>query len=114
MTASDCIFCKVFDKKISAKIEYEDEEILAFYDINPQAPVHLLMIPKKHIEKMSEMDAKDTPLFGRLIYKAGQIAAQKNWTDYRLIFNNGVEAGQSVFHIHLHLLSGRKMHWPPG
>lgn len=111
---SDCLFCKIIEKKIPAKIEFENDDFLAFYDINPQAPVHLLIIPKKHIEKIGELQTSDASLIGRLILCAKQIAESKNWKDYRLLFNNGVESGQTVFHIHLHLLSGRKMTWPPG
>ena len=111
---TECLFCSIIDKKIKAKIEYEDENILAFYDINPQAPVHILVIPKKHIDKISSLTEKDSELVGKVILGAKKIAAGKGWNDYRLLFNNGPEAGQTVYHIHLHLLSGRKMHWPPG
>ncbi len=114
MNTSDCLFCKVLERKIPAKVEYEDDKLLAFYDINPQAPVHLLLVPKKHIEKISDLEENHIALTGSLIYKAARIAEKNHWTDYRLVFNNGAQAGQSVFHIHLHLLSGRKMRWPPG
>ena len=109
-----CLFCQIVDKKIPAKILYEDAETLAFYDINPQAPVHLLIIPKKHLAQVSDLSEKDTALAGTLIQTAKKIAAENSWKNYRLVFNNGEEAGQSVFHIHLHLLSGRRMSWPPG
>ncbi len=112
--ASECIFCKILKKQIPAKIEYEDDKVLAFYDINPQAPVHLLVIPKKHTEKISDLKDADDRMIGNLILTAKNIAAQKGWGHYRLIVNNGEEAGQSVFHIHLHLLSGRQFAWPPG
>ncbi|MSR78288.1 MAG: histidine triad nucleotide-binding protein [Candidatus Omnitrophica bacterium] len=111
---SDCLFCKIIEKKIPAKIEYEDPEFLAFYDIHPQAPSHLLIIPKKHIEQIGDLQDVDETLIGRLILRAKQIAKKNSWKDYRLVFNSGLEAGQTVFHIHLHLLSGRKMDWPPG
>jgi histidine triad (HIT) family protein len=111
---SDCLFCKIICKEIKGKIEYEDEEFLVIHDINPQAPTHLLIMPKKHIESISAMQDSDSGLMGQLIHRAKQIAAAKGWEHYRLVFNNGSEAGQSVFHIHLHLLSGRRMHWPPG
>ena len=111
---SDCLFCKMIDKKISAKIEHEDKKVLVIQDINPQAPTHLLVIPKKHIERIDDMEEGDAELIGNVIYCAKQIAAQKGLEHYRLVFNNGSGAGQSVFHIHLHLLSGRRMQWPPG
>ena len=111
---SDCLFCKMIRGEIKPKIEHEDEEVLAIHDINPQAPHHLLVIPKKHIAKIGETTAPDAPLLGSLIFQARQIAARRGWEDYRLVFNNGAEAGQSVFHVHLHLLAGRRMTWPPG
>ncbi len=100
--------------EIKAKIAYEDTDLFAIHDINPQAPVHILVIPKKHIEKISDLQAQDAGLIGKVVRGAQNIAAQNDWKDFRLVFNNGVEAGQSVFHIHLHLLSGRRMNWPPG
>lgn len=111
---SDCLFCRMIDKQIPAKIEYEDEGVFAIHDINPQAPVHLLIMPKKHIARVDEMDCSDISVLGNLIFQAKQIASQKGWTDFRLVFNNGLQSGQSVFHIHLHLLAGRRMTWPPG
>ncbi len=110
----DCLFCRMIRKEIQAKVEYEDENVLAIHDIHPQAPQHLLVIPKKHIAKIGDMDISDAPLLGNLIFQARQIAVRCGLEDYRLVFNNGAGAGQSVFHIHLHLLSGRRMHWPPG
>ena len=110
----DCLFCRMIRKEIPAKIECEDESVLAIHDIHPQAPHHILVIPKKHIEKVAEAEASDAPALGNLIFQARQIAACHNWEDYRLVFNNGAAAGQSVFHIHLHLLAGRRMNWPPG
>ena len=110
----NCLFCRMIKKEIKCKIEYEDEKTFAIHDINPQAPVHLLVMPKRHIESISGMEAADAGLIGEVIHRAKQIAASKGWEHYRLVFNNGAESGQSVFHIHLHLLSGRKMHWPPG
>lgn len=111
---SDCLFCKIIEKKIPAKIEYEDKDVLAFYDISPQAPTHLLFIPKKHLEKISVVSSEDELLIGKVIFCAKKIAEKKGWKDYRLVLNNGLEAGQTVFHLHFHLLSGRKMNWPPG
>ena len=111
---SECVFCKIIAKQIPARIEEEDAETVAFYDVNPQAPVHLLIIPRKHIDKIGSLEKFDADSAGKLILKARDIAAKKGWQDYRLVFNNGIEAGQTVFHIHLHLLSGRRMNWPPG
>ncbi len=111
---SDCLFCRMVRKEIPAKIEFENEEVLAIHDINPQAPHHLLVIPKKHIAKISEMETGDASAAGNVVLQAKEIAARRGWEDYRLVFNNGAGAGQSVFHIHLHLLAGRRMTWPPG
>jgi len=112
---TDCIFCQIAEHKMSAKIAYEDDEVVVFHDISPQAPVHLLVIPRKHIARISEMDAGDAKLVGHMIYTAKQQAEKLNLANgYRLVFNNGREGGQHVFHIHLHLLGGRSMHWPPG
>lgn len=111
---ANCLFCRMISGEIKAKVAYEDQDLLAIHDINPQAPVHLLILPKKHIEKISDLKEQDTELMGKLICGAQKIAAQNSWKDYRLVFNNGAESGQSVYHIHLHLLSGRRMSWPPG
>ena len=109
-----CLFCKIIQKEIKAHIEYEDDDFLAFYDIHPQAPIHILIIPKKHIESISGMKESDSPLMGKLIHLAKQIADKNKWAGFRFVFNNGAGAGQSVFHVHGHLLSGRPMKWPPG
>ena len=109
-----CLFCQIVERKISAKLVYEGKEVEAFYDIHPQAPVHILIIPKKHIAGVSEAGKEDQALLGELILVAGEIARKQNIADYRLIFNNGEQAGQSVFHAHLHLLGGRRFNWPPG
>ena len=101
-------------KEVKAKIEYEDEDVLAIHDINPQAPVHLLIMPKQHVARIDGLEESDAATIGKIIIRAKQIAEKHGWKDYRLVFNNGPEAGQSVYHIHLHLLSGRRMHWPPG
>ena len=111
---SDCLFCRVVRGEIKSKRAYEDPEVLAIHDINPQAPVHLLVMPKKHIEKVGDLSESDIELMGKVIYQAKRIAQEAGWEDYRLVFNNGPMSGQSVFHIHLHLLSGRRMSWPPG
>ena len=111
---ASCLFCKMIAGEIKAKVEYQDDTLYAIHDINPQAPAHVLVIPKKHIEKISDLGPEDAGLMGKVICGAQKIAAKNSWKDYRLVFNNGAEAGQSVFHIHLHLLSGRRMTWPPG
>ena len=111
---SACLFCRMISGDIKAKVEYQDEDLLAIHDINPQAPFHLLVIPKKHVEKISDLKEEDSSLSGKLILGAKKIAEKNGWKDYRLVFNNGPEAGQSVYHVHLHLLSGRRMGWPPG
>ena len=111
---TDCLFCRMINKEIKAKIEHEDDEMFAIHDINPQAPVHLLIMPKKHIDRISNMKTSDAGLIGRVIDTAKEIAKKNGWDYYRLVFNDGSESGQSVFHIHLHLLAGRLMKWPPG
>ena len=111
---SDCLFCRIAGKEISAKVEYEDPKVIAIHDINPQAPVHLLVIPKRHMARIAELGPEDASFIGEVIVTAKEIARKKGWSDYRLVFNNGPESGQSVYHIHLHLLSGRRMQWPPG
>ena len=111
-----CLFCSIAEKKIPAIIVFEDEEILAFHDINPQAPTHILIIPKKHIATIDEAEPIDGLLLGRMVLVAQQIAREKgfNQEGYRLVFNVNPGGGQVVYHIHLHLLGGRQMMWPPG
>jgi len=109
------IFGKIINKEIPANIVYEDEHCLAFRDINPQAPTHVLLIPKKEIPRLADATAEDVPLLGHMMVAAGKIAAQLGVGDaFRLVVNNGAEVGQSVFHLHLHILGGRRMTWPPG
>lgn len=109
------IFGKVIRREIPADIVYEDELCLAFRDINPQAPTHVLVIPKKEIDMLSNAKAEDQALLGHMVLAAGKIARQLGVGDaFRLVINNGAEAGQSVFHLHLHILGGRKLRWPPG
>ena len=111
----DDLFLKIIHKEIPANIIFEDEDILAFEDINPQAPTHILIIPKKHIAKLSDADTSDQKLLGHMLIKANEIAANlKLDNTFRLVINNGANAGQSVFHLHMHLLSGRSFSWPPG
>lgn len=114
----DCIFCKIIKKEAPAEIIYEDEKVLVFKDINPQAPIHFLIIPKKHISGIQEMKEEDIEIVGYMFYIARKIAESLNLNNYdrgyRLVFNVGKFAGQSVFHLHLHFLAGRKFRWPPG
>jgi len=113
---SDCIFCKIANREIG-KLVYEDEEIAAFDDLNPQAPVHVLVIPKKHISRLSDVtDEGDACLMGRILVAANKIAAERGITEagYRVVVNCNEGAGQSVWHVHFHLLGGRGMTWPPG
>jgi histidine triad (HIT) family protein len=112
----DCIYCKIIQGDLPSKKVYEDDDLLAFEDINPAAPEHVLLIPKKHIETLNDVAEPDAPLLGRLLIAAKQIAAERNLsTDgYRLVLNCMPGAGQTVFHIHFHLLGGRIFTWPPG
>jgi histidine triad (HIT) family protein len=111
-----CIFCKIIEKKISAKIVHEDEHSIALEDINPQAPIHILILPKKHIRDIHSIKHSDRELIGHLFFVAQTLAETRglNKGGYRMVINNGRDAGQTVFHIHLHLLSGRAFSWPPG
>ena len=111
---TQCLFCEIAAGKIPSKKVDETNFLFAFHDIHPQAPVHILIIPKKHISKLSELTAGDVQLMGEITAFANQIASIQKLTDYRLVVNNGAEAGQTVFHLHVHLLAGRKMNWPPG
>ena len=111
----DCLFCKIGAKKIPSKIVYEDDRIFAFEDINPQAPTHLLICPRKHLVSLADAAAEDESLLGHILLVAAQLARDRKLEDgYRTVFNNGAGAGQSVFHLHLHLLGGRGFRWPPG
>ena len=112
----NCLFCKIVDKEIPAKIVYEDEHVLAFEDLNPQAPVHILVIPKKHISTSLDIQEEDNELIGRMSRAASAIAKEKGIAEngFRTVMNCNRDAGQTVFHIHLHLIGGRAMHWPPG
>lgn len=110
----DCLFCKIVAGAIPSTKVYEDETVYAFNDINPGAPTHVLIIPKKHIAKVAEASLADEAVLGHLFGVARDIAAAKGLEHYRLVVNNGEGVGQSVFHIHLHLFAGRPMAWPPG
>ena len=112
---TDTIFQKIIDREIPADIIYEDELSLVFKDVNPIAPTHLLIIPKKKIEKASDAGEEDQELLGHLLLVAGKVARQLNIEDaFRLVINNGADAQQTVFHLHIHLISGRQFTWPPG
>ncbi len=113
---ADCIFCKIAAKEIPAKLAYEDKEVIAFHDINPQAPVHLQIIPKCHIARVSELTSDTIYLLGKMVLKANQLAKELAIAEpgYRLVVNCNPGAGQSVYHLHLHLLGGRPLRWPPG
>ncbi|MDR0642248.1 MAG: histidine triad nucleotide-binding protein [Treponema sp.] len=113
---SDCIFCKIVKGEIPAGKIYEDEELLAFHDVNPQAPVHFLVIPKKHIPDVMKLGREETPLLGRLLYKAQELAAELGCAEKgaRFVINCKADGGQTVDHIHCHVLGGRPLDWPPG
>jgi histidine triad (HIT) family protein len=113
---SDDLFMKIIEREIPADIVFEDDELLAFRDINPQAPVHILVIPKRRIPTIDDLGGDDAGLVGRMVLAAQRLAAEEGLSEdgYRLVFNCKEYGGQSVFHIHLHLLGGRRMEWPPG
>lgn len=113
---SDCIFCKIVDKKIPSKVIYEDDRVIAFEDINPQAPVHCLVIPKKHIPTLLDIKAEDEELISHMIKISNKVAKEKEIAErgFRIVTNCNPESGQTVYHIHFHILGGRIMHWPPG
>lgn len=108
----NCIFCKIANKEIPAQLLYEDEDTVAFNDLNPQAPVHILVIPKKHYSSLNELDDKD--VMSALLNAVKKVTEQHSITGYRTVINTGKAAGQEVFHIHLHVLAGRPFNWPPG
>lgn len=111
----ECLFCRIVAGSIPAKRVYEDAECLAFADIHPQAPTHLLIIPKEHIGSTADAEEMHTPLLGHLVAKAAQIAREQGLgKGHRLVINTGEDGGQTVEHLHIHLLGGRQMHWPPG
>jgi histidine triad (HIT) family protein len=113
---ANCLFCRIASGEIPSKKLHEDEDVVAFHDVNPQAPSHVLIIPRRHIASLDEMTAADTETIGRTILRATAIARelQLHEEGYRLVVNNGEAAGQTVFHIHFHLIGGRKLGWPPG
>ncbi len=112
---SDCLFCKIGAKEIPSKLAYEDSELFAFHDVNPQAPTHILICPRKHFASLSDAEPSDSALIGRMQLLAAKLAKDGGLLGgYRTIFNNGPGAGQSIFHLHLHMLGGRNFRWPPG
>jgi len=113
---ADCLFCKMVAGEIQPDVVYEDEEVLAFRDVNPQAPTHVLVIPKTHIATTNDLNGENAAIVGKLYLAARQIAEEEGIAGpgYRMVMNCNAGAGQSVYHIHLHVLGGRPMHWPPG
>ncbi len=113
---SDCLFCKVIDGRIPGTIVSQDDRLVAFKDINPQAPMHVLIVPRRHIASLNDLTAEDDALVGEMVRRAAALAKEHGHSErgYRTVFNCNADAGQTVFHIHLHVLGGRKMTWPPG
>jgi histidine triad (HIT) family protein len=113
---ADCLFCKIVEGKIPAKIVHQDADTVAFQDVNPQAPTHLLVVPRKHIPTMNDLAPEDDALLGKMFRVAASLAKERGHAEpgWRAVMNANREAGQSVFHIHLHVLGGRPMRWPPG
>ena len=113
---SDCIFCKIVKKEIPSQIVYESPGFIAFRDINPQAPTHIVLVPKTHMERISDLTPQEAPLVGELVLVANRLAKEFGFSErgYRLVINCNRDGGQTVFHLHLHLLGGRSFHWPPG
>jgi histidine triad (HIT) family protein len=113
--SADCLFCKIIAGTIPATFVHQDETIVAIADINPQAPTHLLLIPRRHIPRVIDLTGADAPLLGRIVETANTIARERGLEDgFRLVLNNGPGGGQTVYHLHVHLLGGRAMQWPPG
>jgi histidine triad (HIT) family protein len=111
-----CLFCRIIAGEIPASTVYEDDDVLAFSDIHPQAPLHVLIVPKRHIATLNELQATDDGLMGGMIRRAAAIARDRGYDEsgYRTVFNCQADAGQTVFHVHLHVLGGRPFGWPPG
>ena len=113
---SDCLFCRIIKREIPASIVYEDDHVLAFNDINPQTPTHVLVVPKRHIASLNDLQPGDDQIVGEIVRRAAALAKERGISErgFRTVFNTNRDAGQTVFHIHLHLLGGRAMAWPPG
>lgn len=113
---TDCLFCRIVSKHIPTTVVFEDDRLLVFNDINPQAPLHALVIPKRHIASLNDLAPGDDRLVGEMVRRAAAVAGEKGYGErgFRTVFNTNAEAGQTVFHIHLHVLAGRGLAWPPG
>jgi histidine triad (HIT) family protein len=113
---SSCLFCRIASGEVPSTPVYSDEHVYAFRDINPQAPAHVLVVPRKHLSTLNDLTPEDDALVGEMVRRAGVIARELGYADigYRTVFNCNAAAGQTVFHVHLHLLAGRRMGWPPG
>jgi histidine triad (HIT) family protein len=113
---SDCLFCKIIDGRIPGTIVHQDDHLVAFKDVNPQAPTHLLIVPRRHLATLNDLTPEDDDLVGEMVRRAAALAAAAGYAErgYRTVFNTNADAGQTVFHIHLHLLGGRTLTWPPG
>ena len=110
----DCVFCKIVDKDIPSDTIYEDDQIIAFNDLDPQAPIHFLVIPKKHITSLATLDESDSDLVAKIMLVIQKLAKENNLEGYRVVTNIGEDGGQSVPHLHFHVLGGRAFNWPPG
>lgn len=113
---STCLFCRIVTGEIPSTVVYQDERLFAFRDVNPQAPAHVLIVPKRHVATLNDLTAADDGLIGEMVRRAGLISRELGYADsgYRTVFNCNAAAGQTVFHVHLHLLAGRNLGWPPG
>ena len=113
---AECLFCKIINREINATIVYEDERVVAFNDINPQGPTHVLVVPRRHIASLNDIAPDDDQIVGEMVRRGAAIAKQRGISagGFRTVFNTNRDAGQTVFHIHLHLIGGRSLHWPPG
>jgi histidine triad (HIT) family protein len=113
---AQCLFCQIINHELNATIVYEDDRVVAFNDINPQAPTHVLVVPRRHIASLNDLTEDDDQIVGEVVRRAAAIAKTRGVSEsgFRAVFNTNREAGQTVFHIHLHLIGGRTMHWPPG
>jgi histidine triad (HIT) family protein len=112
--SENCLFCKIVQGAIPCDKLFEDDEVLAFRDISPEAPVHFLVIPKQHINGPAAVTVEDEQIIGKMMRIGNEVAKQEGIENFRLVFNNGEQAGQTVFHIHMHVLGGRSLTWPPG
>lgn len=112
----DCLFCRIIAGQIPGAIVYQDDRVVAFKDINPQAPMHVLVVPRRHIASLNDLRPDDDGMVGELIRRGGALATEQGHAErgYRVVFNTNADAGQTVFHIHLHVLAGRRLGWPPG